>query len=127
MLAVATCVCAGVAFAANAPVVLRAQSNGTIVHLHVGNTVLVELAANASTGYSWSFSSRGGPELRLLWAKYLSPPQTTGLPRVGALGIYEAKLRADRAGHVSLRLVYARHTHPATPVRRFAVTLVVAP
>jgi inhibitor of cysteine peptidase len=110
--------------AAAAVVPLNERSNGSTVRVHVGDTVVVTLVANASTGYAWKFTSTGGRVLHVVSARYVPPPTKPGHPLVGAPGKFVARLSVRNAGRAKLALAYVRHTHPATPpARRFAVTI----
>ena len=106
---------------------LNQSANGTTKRVHVGDTLILTLSANASTGYAWTFKSTGTPILRLLSARYVPPPQTP-TPRLGAPGTFVARLAVRRTGRTTVALAYLRHTHPATPAaRRFKVTIVAIP
>lgn len=112
-----------VILAAAATVNIGPGANGTTIRVHTGDRLVVTLPANASTGYSWSVVSKRTPVVRLVSARYVAPK--TAL--LGAPGRFVARFTVRTAGRTTLRLAYARHTHPATPpARRFAVTLVAS-
>lgn len=116
------------AAAASAGTVVRLTeaANGTTARVHVGDSVVLTLPANASTGYSWRLTSRASAVLRLLSARYV-PPKATNPPLLGAPGTYVARFAVVRAGRGSLALAYARTTRPPTPpAKRFSVRIVAS-
>lgn len=122
--AAATALVLAAAASAGSVVRLTAAASGTTVRVHVGDTIVLSLAANASTGYSWRVTSRAPRVLRLLSARYV-PPRATSPPLVGAPGTYVARFAVAHAGRGTLALAYARTTHPATPpAKRFSAQIV---
>lgn len=111
--------------AATAPIVLTvgASANGRTFHLKQSGTLVIRLPANASTGYSWSIARSGAPVLRLRSHAYFAPKTN----RLGAAGTYVARFTAATRGTAHVKLVYVRHTHPATPPARVYRLTVVVP
>lgn len=99
-----------------------ADANGRTIQVRTGDRLVVTLAANASTGYSWVAISSGAPVLRLESVR--SVPPTTR--RLGAPGTYVARFAVRAAGRATIRLAYVRHTTPATPAAKTFVLRVVA-
>lgn len=98
---------------------LSARDDGRMVRAHVGDVVELRLAANASTGYRWRFTSAGVPVLRLLSQRYVPPKPHPGL--VGVPGKFVATLGVRSVGTRTVRLEYVRHTTPPSkPAWRFS-------
>lgn len=98
---------------------LGAASNGKTVRAHVGDVLVVTLAANASTGYGWHVARTGAPVLKAVSTRYTEPKRAK--PIVGAPGTYTARVAVRAAGRARLVLVYRRSTGPAA--RTWAVTV----
>ena len=106
-----------VALLAAATLVLGPAANGTTVSLHRGDTLVVRLAGNPSTGYRWS-TVRVPASLQLVAAQYVAPkPQ-----RPGAGGTYVFRFRAG-TGAGRLALAYARPWEHTKPLRSFVLTV----
>src|SRR5512146_1606293 len=114
------CGLAAPAFAAVVPIGQRA--NGTTVRVHVGDTLVIRLSANASTGYAWRFTSAGAPVLRVVSSRYV--PAKSKL--VGAPGTFVARVAVRTVGRRTLALAYRRHTSPPTPAARLFQVKIVA-
>lgn len=103
---------------------LNERANGTTVRVHVGDTIRLTLAANASTGYAWAFTSSGRPVLRVDAVHVYPPPKQPGPPLLGASGTFVAGLSVLKPGRCTIVLVYRRHTSPpAPPAKRFSATI----
>lgn len=111
--------------AATGPVRIAEADNGTTVALAVGQTLLVDLAANPSTGYSWVVTALpsvvetvGEPAFKG------GPTQTTAV--VGAGGVETLTFRAKAAGTGKLDLGYVRPWETGVaPAQTYSVTLEV--
>lgn len=104
------------------------QANGTTLRMRVGDSVVLTLEANMTTGYAWSFVARGHPVLSVVSARYLPPHSGPGHPILGAGGVFVSRLAVVRTGRCTVALAYLRHTRTATsPARRFRVTIVALP
>jgi predicted secreted protein len=99
-------------------VVVGAAANGTAVGLHRGDTLVVRLGGNPTTGYRWS-PTHVPPPLRLVSSRYVAPtPQ-----RLGQGGTYVFRFRTV-AGTGRLSLAYARPWERAKPpLRSFVLTV----
>lgn len=110
------------AVTAPAIVTVGPSANGKTIHLKPTAALVVRLPANASTGYAWHVTRTGAPVLRLRSHTYVAPKTTL----VGAPGTYVARFTVARRGVARVRLVYVRHTHPATPpARTYRLTVAV--
>jgi inhibitor of cysteine peptidase len=87
-------------------------ANGKTIHPRAGDTLIVRLPGNPTTGYRWSVSRTPAP-LRLLASSYVpSPPK-----RLGQGGTFVFRFRV-RAGHGTLTLVYRRPWEKSKPPLR---------
>jgi inhibitor of cysteine peptidase len=90
-------------------VIVRAGANGKSLALKPGDTLVVRLAANPSTGYDWAFVSRP-KALKLVKRTYLAAPPV----RVGQGGIDVFRFSV-RSGQGRLKLVYRRSWEKGVP------------
>jgi inhibitor of cysteine peptidase len=91
--------------------------NGKDIDLPAGDTLLVRLKSNPSTGYSWAIKGDPSP-LRL--AKSSTKKNTQTSHGVGAPVTQEFRLTATSAGMASLTLEYRRPwEYTAGPARKF--------
>jgi len=112
---------AGAAAASQRTITLTKADDGRTVRAHVGDQIVLGLASNPSTGYSWKIVKRPAP-LRVVSTRYV-PPKTK---LVGAPGKYVATFAVRTAGKGTLRLVYVRATRPPTPAASTFSVRVVA-
>jgi inhibitor of cysteine peptidase len=104
-------------------VTVGAGWNGNSVSLERGDTLVVRLAGNATTGYAWRIAS-APRSLRKLGSSYLVRKTTP--PLVGRGGTYVFRFAA-RPGHGTLRLIYQRPWEKRTPpLRTFTLRVSVA-
>jgi len=96
--------------------------SGTTVDAAVGDTVIVSLGANASTGYEWTFA--GGDTFTIEKSEYVQDPSTEGM--VGAPGTQVITLKVTEAGTSDLTGVYVRpwETPSPSPEAEMTVTIV---
>lgn len=105
-----------------APLTLGVPDSGKTIHLTVGQTVIVRLAANPSTGYRWQTTT--GPDalvLIVMDAGYDRP--SSDAP--GTPGRAWWKLRATGVGETSLALRYRRPWAPDERAQEFTLTVIV--
>ncbi len=112
-----------------APVRLDASANGTTVTVAPGTPIVITLAANPTTGYSWTVTSLPDPAAVALDSPpegvYVATPVASAV--VGSGGAQTWDLHATQAGTTSIQLAYARPWESGTPpVETFSVTFVVA-
>ncbi len=94
------------------------SGNGRTIRAHVGDTLVVRLPGNPTTGYRWSVA-RIPKSLRLLGSVYVpSPPR-----RIGQGGTFVFRFKTT-SGSGSLRLVYRRPWEESTPPLRTFVLAV---
>lgn len=99
-------------------VVLTCADTGTTVELAPGDTLRLELASNATTGFSWQLMTEQSAPVELLSSRYLEP-ETGQL--VGAGGTEIWTFRARERGEARIELVYARPFDPDVVANRFDV------
>jgi inhibitor of cysteine peptidase len=107
-------------------VVLGGEDNGGQVALSVGQSLVVTLASNPTTGYSWQVAEGTGTVLAQVGeAIYRETPQE-GTPLVGVGGTETFRFEARAAGQTSLLLEYRRPWEETVePVETFSVDVVV--
>ena len=95
---------------------------GTTVEANVGDTVIVSLDANATTGYEWQFT--GGDTFTIEKSEYVPDPNPDDL--AGAGGKEVVTLKVTRAGTSDLTGVYVRpwETPSPSPAAQMTVTVV---
>jgi len=81
-------------------ITLTRADDGRSVELNVGNTVVLRLEENPTTGYQWALDRDGGDVLALRASDYVGP---TG-SRVGGGGQRLFTFQAKRAGSATIRL-----------------------
>jgi predicted secreted protein len=109
---------------APAEVQLTEPDNGTTVTLAADGTLIVALASNPSTGYSWAIVSPE-PEFLELDGEPKFVPAGSTTPVVGAGGTQVFTLKATGAGTSTLMMEYNRTTTPPEePEETFTVTVV---
>lgn len=73
------------------------------IHVRVGQTFVIALRANHSTGFSWQLAPQSDATVATIGSAYESPT-----PRIGAAGQEIWSFRAVAAGAASLVLRYGR-------------------
>jgi inhibitor of cysteine peptidase len=95
---------------------------GGVVNINVGDTVVVQLAENAASGYRWAWEECPDETLEIVSANYI--PTGKG---VGGGGYARWTLRTRLPGKVYLRLKQWRLWEgDASVLKRFQVLLTVA-
>ena len=99
--------------------VITDQDNGKDVDLPAGDTLVIRLKSNPSTGYVWAIKGDPSP-LRLVKSSAQKTGQTSRA--VGAPATQEFRLTAASAGMASLTLEYRRPwEYTAGPAKTFKV------
>jgi predicted secreted protein len=95
---------------------------GTTVDAAVGDTVVVSLVANATTGYEWQFTA--GDTFTIEKSEYVPDPNPDGL--AGSGGTQVVTLKVTEAGTSDLTGVYVRpwETPSPSPEAETTVTIV---
>ena len=104
---------------------LTATDNGRTFDIGKGGEIMIVLASNASTGFSWSVVGPLPEQLTMAGEpEYVPPRAPTGV--VGAPGEQVFTLEASKTGTAELRLAYARAFEPGVPpAQTFAATIIV--
>ncbi len=98
-----------------------AEGASTVVEARVGDTVVVSLAANATTGYEWTFT--GGDTFSIEKSDYVPDPNPEEL--VGSGGTQVVTLRVTSAGESDLTGSYARSWETPAPGEATEITVTV--
>lgn len=88
-----------------------AEGASTVVEAGVGDTVVVSLAANATTGYEWTFS--GGDTFTIEKSEYVPDPNPEELTGKG--GMQVVTMKVTKAGESDLTGAYARDWETPAP------------
>jgi inhibitor of cysteine peptidase len=98
---------------ASAPMTVSDRDDGKTIDLAKGGTLVVQLASNPSTGYSWAVKGDPFP-LKLVSSDYKQEDQSG---KIGAPGTEQYRFEATNAGTSTLKLLYRRpwekHVAPA--------------
>lgn len=110
---------------APAEVQLTKADNGKTVTVALNGTVIVALASNPSTGYSWAVVATEPANLELDGEPTYVPPGST-TPVVGAAGTEVFTFKAIETGTSKLSMAYARSFETGVaPEETFEVTVKV--
>ena len=102
---------------------LSGADSGTSFRATVGDTIVVTLPENPSTGYRWDVDQGGGKVLALVSADYAAP---AGTPLAGAPGTRTFTFRAQGTGGTHLVLKYWRPFEgDGSITQRFDITVEV--
>jgi predicted secreted protein len=95
---------------------------GTTTEAVVGDTVTVLLEANATTGFTWSFSP--GDTMEMVSSKYVPDPNPSGL--AGAGGVQHVTVKVTKAGTSDLTGTYRQQWNSPSPDAQpdFSMTIV---
>lgn len=114
--------------------VVADADNGGAVHLKVGETLIVRLRSNPSTGYLWYVTAKSTPLVKLVRQMEIDNtgpavrPETgaPALPRLGRPVVQVFEFVAVRAGQGVLRLHYVRSWEkPASNEERFELRVAI--
>ncbi len=102
---------------------LTEDDDGKTVELANGGQLIVALASNPTTGFSWSVSESSDPQLVLQGEPKYVPAGSTS-PVVGAGGTEVFTFKAVDSGTAKLTLEYRRPFEPGVaPAKTFSVTV----
>jgi inhibitor of cysteine peptidase len=103
----------------------RAENGGT-VELKTGETLMISLDSNPSTGYSWEIQETDETLLKLKGDPEFVQPPDNGTPIVGAGGTQVFRFEALKAGTTTLTLVYHRPWEKdVAPIDTYSLTVAV--
>jgi inhibitor of cysteine peptidase len=104
---------------------LTESQNGQAITLSPGQSLVVTLPANPTTGYSWTVTAPGTPQLKQD-GEGVYTPDAGAAGRVGAGGTTVFRFVAVEAGATTLVLAYARPFEPdQPPAKTFSVPVTV--
>lgn len=99
------------------------NNNAQELKLQPGQTIIISLASNPTTGFSWSLSDNWDKKvLSAIGEEYLSQGQPS---LVGQGGHQIFKFKALQKGKTELNLVYARPWESVQPANKFNIKLLV--
>lgn len=113
--------------AKGADITLGEDANGKTVAAEPKQTLLVKLAGNITTGYSWGLSKLEGDVLEAVGKPdYVADKAPKGM--VGSGGAFHFTFRAVKPGKATVTLGYARPWEKNTPpIKTFTLTVEVKP
>ncbi len=105
------------------PVVNIGESDaGKSIELKKGNTLVVTLPGNVTTGYNWEMEAQEPAILKQAGEPEVTPDSDA----IGAPGKIVLKFTAAQAGQATLKLVYHRPWEKGVaPIKTYEVTVVV--
>lgn len=99
------------------------KDSGKTVELRIGNTLVVDLPGNPSTGYSWETVSVDGSILQSSGNDAFVPDSNM----IGAPGKVSLRFKAMAAGKTALKLAYRRvWEKEVPPLKAFELNVEVA-
>lgn len=103
---------------------LSEADNGSALEMNTGETLVITLAGNPTTGYQWELVPSQDSVLQMAGEAEYMPGKTK---LVGAGGIYRFTFTAHQPGSTRLNLKYYRSFEPADtpPVSTFSITVTV--
>jgi inhibitor of cysteine peptidase len=107
-------------------VVLGAEDLGRTVALSAGQVLVISLASNPTTGYSWEMAEGDAAVVQQVGEVEFSPSAPVGEPLVGSGGTETFRFEAAGQGQTTLTLVYHRPWEKGVePLETFSVEVVV--
>lgn len=99
---------------------------GKQIELLQGQTLLVKLESNITTGYSWEVTQAPGPVLQQQGEAEYQQPDTGKTPLVGAGGTQIFRFKASAPGQVTLNMAYRRPWETGVaPAKTFTLKVTV--
>ena len=96
--------------------------SGKQVEISVGQSLVVTLESNATTGYSWALVQNSDDSVLIKTGNEYIAPQTT---LIGAGGHEEWTFKALKKGTSIISLGYSRPWESTPPAKTFTLTVVV--
>lgn len=107
-------------------ILLGAEDNGRQVALVPGQMLVIALASNPTTGYSWELAEGDAAVVQQVGEVEFSPSAPEGEQVVGAGGTETFRFGAADQGQTTLTLVYHRPWEEGVaPLETFSVDIVV--
>ena len=105
------------------PVVITEKDDGMLVKVAVGDTLVLRLASNPTTGYAWQTIKLDTVYLQSMGEPIYEPPNTRML---GAGGTQVFTFTTLKPGNSSLVLAYMR-SWETKPIKAFAIIVQIEP
>jgi inhibitor of cysteine peptidase len=103
---------------------IESNQSGQTITMAVGDTIMVRLPENASTGFRWTLLSSGEPACAIIDEQREPPAPATP----GAGGRHAWQLQARAAGECDFKLAYRRPWEEGSaPARQFDIHIRVTP
>lgn len=103
-------------------VTLTDKDSGTTSQLRVGQTVVIQLPANPTTGYTWIVKGSVAPLIKSGKTEYVAKSSA-----IGAGGTQSLTFHAEETGTATITLDYRRPWENDPRARTFTVTVNVLP
>jgi len=100
---------------------LGEESNGREISLNVGDTVILRLPENPTTGYRWTLEKDGSPVCSKIGDSFVPPADS----RPGSPGTHEWRFRAEKPGAAAVEMRLIRKWNGDSATRSFALRLLV--
>lgn len=100
---------------------LTKTDDGRAIALAAGDTLIVELEGNPTTGYTWELEAIDESILSLVG----EPDYRSDSDLVGSPGAFTFTFEAAEPGETALRLVYLRPWEDVEPIQTFSVSITV--
>lgn len=110
ILALAAAGCTGTAPAAHKTITVTQAQDKTTVQAHVGDTIVLSLPENGTTGYLWNLTT--SPGLAVMNDNFVSSDKTGTMAGAGGTRTWE--ITVNQAGDQWVKGVYSRSWEPVT-------------
>jgi inhibitor of cysteine peptidase len=108
--------------AADVPV--GSDQNGKTITVAPGDSIVITLSGNPTTGFQWTVAGKPGPALEQVGeVEYKPSAARPGV--VGSGGAFVVRFKAAEAGQATVKMAYARSWESVPPAQTFEVTVVV--
>lgn len=101
--------------------IITDKDNGATINLKRGDTLVIQLEGNPTTGYTWE-ALPASPQLISQVGETKYTPNSSA---IGASGIIELTFKADIQGSGTLTLVYHRPWESVQPLNTYTINLIV--
>ena len=106
------------------PLRIGVENNGSTVTLEVGQTLILTLESNPTTGYSWELAEFDEAVLKLVSYDYVPDEHPPGMVGVGGKDIWYFQAQSQGSTTLHLEYVYSWE-EGVEPVKTFTVQVVV--